>query len=212
MAREAARAEGSTAYPGSTSEEHQKNLLIMGGWNPDTHRDDLLPDLRDLLSRIGVADQFSDIFTTGPRRGHAMGIVRWDSAVSEQDLKRKMIKPVQEIRGASVEQEHGPRQEPVGGTQQNQVGEVAIEPCRKNQAPHIGNQRIRKHAMFVELGAGSVWMRSIMIASATRPPPREAPVKQGRSPGSWIDIGQIGRLLGTSGEHLAERWEALISE
>eukprot|EP00439_Symbiodinium_sp_Y106_P027119 s7759_g3.t1 len=102
LALEAARAEGSTAYPGSASGEHQKNLLIMGGWDPDTHRDDLLPELRDLLSRIGVVDQFSDIFTTGPRRGHAMGIVRWENGVSDQELKRKMIRLEKEIRGASV--------------------------------------------------------------------------------------------------------------
>ena len=39
MALETARAEGSTAYPGSVSEGHQTNLLIMGGWGSDTHRD-----------------------------------------------------------------------------------------------------------------------------------------------------------------------------
>eukprot|EP00439_Symbiodinium_sp_Y106_P005716 s7046_g1.t1 len=213
MALETARAEGSTAYPGSVSEGHQKNLLIMGGWDSDTHRDDLLPELRDLLARIGVADQFSEIFTTGPRRGHAMGIVRWETGVGEQDLKRKMIKLVQEIRGVSVTS----KSMNPGKTLWAAISKTKMERLRSS---HAGKAKRRileineaeKHVMDVEWGAGSVWMRSTMIASATRPPPREGRVKQGKSPGSWIDIGQIARLLGTSDDHLAERWEALIAE
>ena len=143
-----------------------------------------------------------------------MGIVRWDSAVSEQDLKRKMIKPVQEIRGASVEQEawtpartcgrHSakPSWRGCDRAMQGKTKRLILEINESENMPCLWNW-----------GQESVWMRSHHDCQWRRgPPPREAPVKQGRSPGSWIDIGQIGRLLGTSGEHLAERWEALISE
>ena len=48
-----------------------------------------------MLERIGVAGEFQDLFTTGPRRGHAMGLVKWANGVSEQELKKKLIRIVQ---------------------------------------------------------------------------------------------------------------------
>ena len=104
LAVESQKSEGSTVYPGSYGGDagHQKNLVILGGWDADTHKADLLPELEELLQRIGVRDQFQDIFTTGPRRGHAMGLVKWPTGVSEQELKRRLIRLVQEIRGASM--------------------------------------------------------------------------------------------------------------
>ena len=45
-----------------------------------------------------------------------------------------------------------------------------------------------------------------------RAPPRGAVVKQGKAPGMWVDVPHIARMLGTSGESLADRWEALIAE
>ena len=55
-----------------------------------------------MLERIGVAQNFQDIFTTGPRRGHAMGIVKWPEGESDQALKKRLISLVREIRGASM--------------------------------------------------------------------------------------------------------------
>ena len=55
-------------------------------------------------------------------------------------------------------------------------------------------------------------MRGKMVASATRPAPKDVTVKPGKSPTSWIDLGLIARSLGTSSEHLEERWDSLISE
>ena len=213
MALESAKVEGSTAYQSSASDGHQKNLLIMGGWNADTHKEDLLPELRDLLSRIGVIDQFDDIFTTGPGRGHAMGIVHWETGVSEQDLKRKMIKLVQDIRGASV----ASKTMELGKTLWAAISKTKLERLR---ASHAGKTKrlileineSEKHAMDVEWGGGSVWMRGKMVASATRPAPKDVTVKPGKSPTSWIDLGLIARSLGTSSEHLEERWDSLISE
>ena len=95
LALETAKKEESTTYPSASGEGHQKNLLILGGWSPDTHRDDLLPELKEMLERIGVAGEFQDLFTTGPRRGHAMGLVKWANGVSEQELKKKLIRIVQ---------------------------------------------------------------------------------------------------------------------
>ena len=59
---------------------------------------------------------------------------------------------------------------------------------------------------------GSVWMRSVMVASATRTAPKGVQVKQGKMAGMWIDIHQIARLLGASSDSLSERWAALTSE
>ncbi|CAE7939851.1 unnamed protein product [Symbiodinium sp. KB8] len=61
-----------------------------------------------------------------------------------------------------------------------------------------------KHAMDVELGAGSVWMMAKLVASATRTRPKDAAVKQGRAPGTWIGIQQIARCV----VHPATRWQS----
>ncbi|CAE7734694.1 R1A1-element\ORF2 [Symbiodinium sp. CCMP2592] len=186
QALENGRSEGSTMYPGSSSESHQKNLLILGGWSPDTHRDDLLPELREMMEQIGVLAEFQDVFTTGPRRGHAMGIVKWPAGQSEQDLKRRLIKIVQEIRGASMASKS--------------------MPAGKNLWAAISKTKMvnesEKHAMDVEWTAGSLWLRSMMVASATRAAPKNVEVAMGKMAGTWIDINQIARLLGTSSAEL----------
>ncbi|CAE7940376.1 unnamed protein product, partial [Symbiodinium necroappetens] len=209
LALEARRDEGSTTYIGSNAAEgHQKNLVILGGWDADTHRDDLLPELREMLTRIGVLERFQDIFTTGPRRGHAMGIVKWPAGQGEQELKRGLIRLVQEIRSASM----ASKSMPVGKTLWAAISKTKMERLR---AGHAGKTKrliletnpSEKHAMDVEWGAGSVWMRGQLISSATRPSPKGAETHKGRAPGAWIDIGQISRALGVAGDGLAERWE-----
>ena len=215
LAVETQKSEGSTVFPGSHGGDagHQKNLVILGGWDADTHKADLLPELEDMLDRIGVRGQFQDIFTTGPRRGHAMGLVKWPPGESEQDLKKRLIKLVQDIRGASMASTSMPN----GKTLWAALSKSKMERLR---AGHAGKTKrlilevnvSEKHAMDVEWGAGSVWMRSQLVASAVRAPPRGAVVKQGKAPGMWVDVPQIARMLGTSGESLGDRWDALIAE
>ena len=213
LALEASRGEGSTMYPGSGNEGHQKNLLILGGWSPDTHRDDLLPELREMLERIGVAQNFQDIFTTGPRRGHAMGTVKWPEGESDHALKKRLISLVREIRGASMSSK---------GMLPGKALWAAISKTRMERlrSSHAGKTKrlilevneSEKHAMDVEWSAGSVRMRSVMVASATRTAPKGVQVKQGKMAGMWIDIHQIARLLGASSDSLSERWAELTFE
>ena len=213
LALEASRGEGSTMYPGSGNEGHQKNLLIFGGWSPETHRDDLLPELRDMLERIGVLEEFQDIFTTGPRRGHAMGVVKWTAGVTDQELKKKMIKIVQDIRGSGM----ASKSMAAGKTLWAAISKTKMERMRSSHAGKTKRlilevNESEKHAMDVEWGAGSVWVRSVMVASATRLPPRDVIIKPGKLAGSWVDINQIARLVGSSSESLAARWTELIAE
>ncbi|CAE7866414.1 unnamed protein product [Symbiodinium sp. KB8] len=198
LALESRKDESSTAYLGSSNGDgHQKNLVILGGWDADTHRDDLLPELKELLGRIGVLERFQDIFTTGPRRGHAMGVVKWPAGQGEQELKRDLIRLVQEIRGASM----ASKTMPVGKTLWAALSKTRMERLR---AGHAGKTKrlileanqSEKHAMDVEWGAGSVWMRGQLISSATRPSPKGVETRKGKAPGAWIDIHQIARALG----------------
>ena len=215
QALEAQKTDGSTAYFGSASGEggHQKNLVIFGGWDADTHKSDLLPELKELLGRIGVVDRFEDIFTTGPRRGHAMGLVKWPAGQSDQELKRQIIKLVQDIRGAAM----AGKTMPLGKTLWAALSKTKLERLR---AGHAGKAKrlvlemnaSEKHAMDVEWGAGSVWMRAQLVASATRAAPKGAEVKPGKAPGSWIDVPHIARMLGMAADTLAERWETLMQE
>ncbi|CAE7220435.1 unnamed protein product, partial [Symbiodinium sp. CCMP2456] len=214
MALEHQKSDASTAYLGSaTGEAHQKNLVILGGWDADTHKADLLPELKDMLGRIGVLEKFQDIFTTGPRRGHAMGLVKWPPGANEQELKRHLIQLVQEIRFSSM----ASKSMAIGKTLWAALSKTKMERLRSGHAGKTKRLILEvnaseKHAMDVEWGAGSVWMRSKLVASATRTPPRDASTVPGRAPGMWIDVLQISRMLGASCETLTERWEALISE
>ena len=213
LALENRKDETSTYLSSTAGEGHQKNLVILGGWDADTHRDDLLPELRELLGKIGVLERFQDIFTTGPRRGHAMGLVKWPQGQSEADLKRDLIRLVQEIRAAAMSS----RSMPSGKSLWAALSKTRMERLR---AGHAGKTKrlileanqSEKHALDVEWGAGSVWMRGQLIASATRAPPRGATTVKGKAPGAWIDIHQIARALGMAGDVLGERWESLISE
>ena len=95
-----------TVPRGDSEREARKNLMIFGGWGPDTHRDTLLAELKEMLQKIDVYRHFEDLFTTGPRRGNALGLVAQLPGESEGELKRRMIGIAQAIKGAGLRAEN----------------------------------------------------------------------------------------------------------
>ena len=90
---------GSTGAP----EADQKRCsLIMGGWPEDTQREILLNDIWELLHKLGLDEKFSDIFTTGPRRGFAIGNVVFPEGTAASDIKKQLIEMTVQIRRGQV--------------------------------------------------------------------------------------------------------------
>ncbi|CAE7887330.1 putative 149 kDa protein [Symbiodinium microadriaticum] len=93
-----------------SSGQAQPNLLVLGGWPQDTSKDDLIRELSDCLTNIGIKDLFSDYFCTGPRRGYALALVKEKQGESVQELKRRLITIAQQVRFAAIQapsMEHG---------------------------------------------------------------------------------------------------------
>ncbi|CAE7811116.1 mcm9 [Symbiodinium sp. KB8] len=153
----------------------RKNLMIFGGWGPDTHRDTLLTELRELLGKIGALQYFDDIFTTGPRRGNALGLVTQRQEETEGDLKRKMIKIAQAVREANLRSEHMQ-------SDKNLWASLSKSKLERMRSSHAGKLKrmlmeidpaLRDH-MDVEWNAGSLWLRGVLLGHGlTSPQPPE---------------------------------------
>ncbi|CAE7390465.1 unnamed protein product [Symbiodinium sp. CCMP2592] len=166
--------------------KNRKNLIIFGGWGPDAHRDVLLPELKDLLQKVNLLDSFEDIFTTGPRRGNALGLVSLLPQETDQALKRRLTNTVQPIRGAQVagkSMEHG----------KNLWAALSKSKIERLRSSHAGKlKRLvleineqEKSRIEVEWNAGSVWLGENLIGSCTRAKPTMAVMDDGKTPGSW---------------------------
>ena len=63
-----------------------------------------------------------------------------------------------------------------------------------------------------EYATGSVWIRGIMVSSATRPRPREGHVVEGKNLQSWMDVGKFAELSSLTASQVEERWRAFMAE
>ena len=190
----------------------RKNVVVFGGWGPDTHRDALLPELKELLQKINLLDSFEDIFTTGPRRGNALGIVSLRALESDQDLKRRIITMVQSIRQAQMSSKS---MEPG----KNLWASLSKTKSERVRSAHAGKLKrlilevdeAMKNHLDVEWNAGSVWVRGNLVGSVLRAKPvASSTISAGKMPSSWVDLSLLARLLGCSDSDLKDRWEALI--
>ncbi|CAE7355682.1 unnamed protein product [Symbiodinium sp. KB8] len=207
--------ENSRVGPGSdapSSSGSRPNLLVLGGWPQDTARDDLLRELGETLTNIGVKESFSDIFCTGPRRGYALALVKEQPGEIPQDLKRRLITIAQQIRYAAVQ---APSMEN-GKTLRASLGKTKQE---RLLATHVGKTKrliltMRPgEAAHVEAdySASNVWLRGQLIASASRPKPNNQ-VDSGPAPRSWIDITLASKLLHADPKDMREAWLDLVGE
>ncbi|CAE7706713.1 unnamed protein product [Symbiodinium sp. CCMP2592] len=194
-------------------EDKKKNVVVFGGWGSDTHRDQLLPELREMLQKINVLKSFADIFTTGPRRGNALGLVHLVDGESDQDLKRRVVEIVQAVRSAQMagaSMEHGkvlwaaPSKSKLERVRSAHAGKL------KRMILEVAEQE-RTH-LDVEWAAGSVWLRARLVGSAVRSKPADVQVLPGKAPQTWVDIATVARLLGCGEQGLRDRWEALMQE
>ena len=193
-----------------SSGQAQPNLLVLGGWPQDTSKDDLIRELSDCLTNIGIKDLFSDYFCTGPRRGYALALVKEKQGESVQELKRRLITIAQQVRFAAIQapsMEHGKTlRASLGKTKQerllaNHVGKTKrlILSTRPGDAAQVE----------ADYSATNVWYKGHLVASATRPKPN-AMVDQGPTHRSWIDLTLLAKLLQTDLQELRNSWQALI--
>ena len=191
--------------------ESRKNVIVFGGWGPDTHKEDLVPELREMLRKIDIEGAFEDIFTTGPRRGNALGVVSSKPGESDQELKRRMIAMVQAIRAAQMSSKSMEAGRNLWAT----LSKTKAERLHSSHAGKLKRMILEideseKPHLDVEWNAGSVWLKGNLIGSATRPKPIGASIAAGKTPGAWMDPGLLGRLMGCSEPDLRERWTTLV--
>ena len=202
---------GATTGGGGSGNETRKNLMIFGGWGPDTHRDTLLAELRELLGKINALQHFEDIFTTGPRRGNALGLVTQGQGETEGDLKRKMIKIAQAVREANLHSENMQSDKNLWAS----LSKSRVERLRSSHAGKLKRMlmeidpTLRDH-MDVEWNAGSLWLRGVLLGSATRSKPVGATIAEGKVPQAWVDLTTAGRVIGCSESDLRDRWTTLM--
>ena len=202
---------GSRGSTGDDGEKVRKNVMIFGGWGPDTRREDLLAELHELLKKLDLFDTFEDIFTTGPRRGNALAVVRVKPGETDQELKKRILTMIQAIRVAQVSSQSME----AGKNLWASLSKTKQERLRSSHAGKMKRLVLEidegeKTHLDVEWSAGSLWIRGKLLGSATRPKPHGITATPGKMPGSWIDTAMLGRVLGCSEADLKERWEALV--
>ncbi|CAE7361985.1 unnamed protein product [Symbiodinium necroappetens] len=179
--------------------DSRKNLMIFGGWGPDTHRDVLLAELKEMLQKVDCLKHFDDLFTTGPRRGNALGLVTQYPGEAEGELKRKMIGIAQTIRAANLRADNMQLDKNLWAS----LSKTKLERLRSSHAGKLKrltlevNSQEKQH-IDVEWNAGSVWLRGTLIGSSTRTKPAGVVVCEGKTPQSWLDVTTTSRLLGCS--------------
>ena len=72
-------------FPQGEERDRRKNTLVFGGWNPDTRRDTILSELRQV-----DADFDNAPFTTGPRRAVALANFNTCKGESEAECKARL--------------------------------------------------------------------------------------------------------------------------
>ena len=199
---------GSTQW---TETDKKKHSLIFGGWPEDTPRDVLIPDLWELLHKVGLDDQMQDIFTTGPRRGFAIGNVKVDTNVDAAGLKKKLIDMTITVRRAAVRSE---RMAP-GKVLWSNLSKGKTERERGAHGSKLKRLILEISGEFnpgieVEYPAGTAWIQAGMIGSATKAPPEGITTSPGRSAGSWVHITRIAAAFNMKEEDVEAKWRAIL--
>ena len=192
---------------GPPEQDLKRTSLIMGGWPEEIQREVLLADIWELLHRVGLDDRFSDIFTTGPRRGFAIGNVTFSDNVGPGDVKRQLIEMTVQIRKAQVRSDKmtvgkylwanlsKPKAERDRGAHASKLKRVVLE-ITGGSDPGIE----------LEHSAGSAWLPCGLYGSATRLQPGGTKTLPGRSQGTWIDIGRVASAFGMAEADVEAKW------
>ncbi|CAE7305768.1 unnamed protein product, partial [Symbiodinium necroappetens] len=142
---------------------------------------------------------------------NALGLVTQGQGETEGDLKRKMIKIAQAVREANLRSENMQ-------SDKNLWASLSKSKMERLRSSHAGKLKrmlmeidpaLRDH-MDVEWNAGSLWLRGVLLGSATRGKPVGATIAEGKVPQAWVDLTTAGRVIGCSESDLRDRWSNLM--
>ena len=211
---QALEGKGWPSYPAASttaSDPGRPNLMIFSGWPQDTKKETVLNEFAACLPQLGLENAFEDYFCTGPRRGFLMAFIAQNPDETGTQLKRRMITLAQQVQKAGL---HAPTMEP-GKNLRATLGKSKEERMISNHAGKTKRLILTlapnyKTSIETEYSAGSVWLNSRLVASATRQAPPGKHDK-GKTPRSWIDLHHLASILNTPHADLQEQWTDLMS-
>ena len=122
-----------------------------------------------------------------------------------------MIKIAQAVREANLHSENMQSDKNLWAS----LSKSRVERLRSSHAGKLKRMlmeidpTLRDH-MDVEWNAGSLWLRGVLLGSATRSKPVGATIAEGKVPQAWVDLTTAGRVIGCSESDLRDRWTTLM--
>ena len=199
---------GSTMWAES---DKKRSSLIFGGWPEDTPREVLLQELWDLLSKAGLDGEFEDIFTTGPRRGFAIGNVKMEGFTDAGKLKRKLIEMTIIIRKARLCGKHMQS----GKYLWANLSKTKTERDRGSHGGKLKRLILELSGGYdpgieVEYPAGTAWLPAGIIGSATKPQPTDAKTVPGRVEGTWMNVTRVATAFNMAEQEVENKWREIL--
>ncbi|CAE7036413.1 unnamed protein product [Symbiodinium sp. CCMP2592] len=165
--------------------EPRRPAFIVGGWSPDQEAATTLEKAKTVLRDLQVDVDMEGAFVPGLRRGYVIVPMTTRADEDTYTMRDRVQKAVVRVRNANVT---------LGDAVPALDGSV---PTARAEGSH--------QALDVEFATGSVWYDNRKISSTGGPKPEGA---TDAGPG-WVDLGQIARLLGVTGDTIADAWRPL---
>ena len=193
---------------GSTAEGGDRMAMVVGGWKADTHKDLILADLKSLAKELDL-DQWLDgeHFVPGLRSSVAIVPFHPRQGETEHQARQRLNKAIGVIREARLQTQNLPEDGVVWAA-------VSRPKATRLLAAHAG--KVRKCLYMLDVNArnseceystGTVWLGSVLLASATRPTPKHDQVLEGRLANSWLDARAVANAVPCAVHRVQEAWK-----
>ena len=193
---------------GSTAEGSERLALVVGGWKAETHRDLILSDFESLVKELDLKSWLDGgHFVPGIR--NSVAIVPFVAREHEQEhqVRTRMSQVIQIVREARLQTQNLPENATVWAA-------VLRPRAARQPAAHAG--KVRKCLYTLEVNArnseceystGTVWLGSVLLASASRPKPSGEDILEGKLAGSWVDARAMANAVPCDVHRVREAWK-----
>ena len=203
------QAGGARGQGAGTGADRRRSTLVIGGWPRDSRRQDILRELKEALSKLGLADLTDqEAFCTGPRRSIALLPMATRDSESEEEKRARMFKFVSAFASNDLYSGAGTKLW-CSFSKTPEERAVAAHAALVKRVVVSFDPVLAQEQLDFEYKTGTAWGPDGMLCSAHLPvPPKhdhagidvsgEAPFKK------WIDVGLVAKLVGKTVKRVRE--------
>ena len=193
-------------------ESEKKLAIIIGGWGPETRREDLLEHLQSAISSLGIANDIDDDpVVPGLRRGFGILSLRQRDGEGASETRDCMNGILRKVANAK-EKGHG--------VEKVVWASASKSPQERQRAAHASKVRKLIHTLCPQLirraeteyATGSLWLNNTMVCSVTRPKPQQGKNLDGKAAHSWMNSTRFAEVTGVAIQDVDDKWNEFMQE